>query len=107
MPAVYINAKANLADSLPKPYIDMTILIVKGGVGFLSGELGVALKDVKNDTLMAAFKAANAAAIAAAMRAGKDVVVDKPFTVTLAEARSLAEKHGMRTPKQYTPWLGK
>lgn len=28
---------------------------------------------------------------AAAMRAGKDVVIDKPFTVTLAEARSLAE----------------
>jgi predicted dehydrogenase len=34
---------------------------------------------------------------AAALRAGKDVVVDKPFTVTLAEARGLveiAEKHG-------------
>jgi predicted dehydrogenase len=28
---------------------------------------------------------------AAALRAGKDVVVDKPFTVTLAEARSLSE----------------
>lgn len=28
---------------------------------------------------------------AAALRAGKDVVMDKPFTVTLAEARSLAE----------------
>jgi predicted dehydrogenase len=28
---------------------------------------------------------------AAALRAGKDVVVDKPFTVTFAEARSLAE----------------
>jgi predicted dehydrogenase len=28
---------------------------------------------------------------AAALRAGKDVVVDKPFTATLAEARSLAE----------------
>jgi predicted dehydrogenase len=28
---------------------------------------------------------------AAALRAGKDVVVDKPFTLTLAEARSLAE----------------
>src|SRR5215475_11608207 len=28
---------------------------------------------------------------AAALHAGKDVVVDKPFTVTLAEARSLAE----------------
>lgn len=28
---------------------------------------------------------------AASLRAGKDVVVDKPFTVTLAEARSLAE----------------
>ena len=34
---------------------------------------------------------------AAALRAGKDVVVDKPFTVTLAEARSLsdiAKQHG-------------
>ena len=34
---------------------------------------------------------------AAALRSGKDVIVDKPFTVTLAEARSLAEiakKHG-------------
>src|ERR1700744_2414787 len=34
---------------------------------------------------------------ASALRAGKDVVVDKPFTVTLAEARSLAEiakEHG-------------
>jgi len=31
---------------------------------------------------------------AAALRAGKDVVVDKPFTVTLAEARSLAEIAG-------------
>lgn len=28
---------------------------------------------------------------AAALRAGKDVVIDKPFTVTLAEARALAE----------------
>ena len=28
---------------------------------------------------------------AAALRAGKDVVVDKPFTVTLAEARALVE----------------
>lgn len=28
---------------------------------------------------------------AAALRAGKDVVIDKPFTVTLAEARSLVE----------------
>jgi predicted dehydrogenase len=34
---------------------------------------------------------------AAALRAGKDVVIDKPFTVTLAEARSLvsiAKEHG-------------
>src|SRR3984957_4630933 len=33
---------------------------------------------------------------AAALRAGKDVVVDKPFTVTLAEARSLAEIAGQQ-----------
>ena len=31
---------------------------------------------------------------AEALRAGKDVVVDKPFTVTLAEARSLARIAG-------------
>ena len=31
---------------------------------------------------------------AAALRAGKDVVIDKPFTVTLAEARSLVEIAG-------------
>ena len=34
---------------------------------------------------------------AAALRAGKDVVVDKPFTVTLTEARSLAEIARQRT----------
>jgi len=65
IPALYVSAKANLADSLPKPFIDMAIEIAQGAAGFLGGDLLVALKDVKNDTLMNAFKASNQAAIAA------------------------------------------
>lgn len=65
IPGVYAAAKANLADSLAKPFIDMSIDIAQGSAGFLGGDLLVALKDVKNDTLMAAFKTANRDAIRA------------------------------------------
>ncbi len=60
---VFAAAKANLADSLAKPYIETAIEIAKGSVDFLGGDLVVALKDVKNDTLTAAFKTANKTAI--------------------------------------------
>ncbi len=58
-------AKANLADSLGKPYVETAIQIAKGSVTFLSSDLVIALKDVKNDSLMNAFKASNKKAIEA------------------------------------------
>lgn len=65
IPEVYAAAKANLEDSLPKPYIETAISIAEGGAGFLKGDLLVALKDVKNDTLMKSFTEVNKKAIAA------------------------------------------
>ncbi len=60
---VFTYARQNLRDSLPKPYIDMAILISKGAASFLGKDLLIALKDVKNDTLIKAFTAANKNAI--------------------------------------------
>jgi hypothetical protein len=62
-PQFYTDAKANLNDSLAKPYIETAIQIAQGAAGFLGGDLKVALKDVKNDTLMKSFNATNKAAI--------------------------------------------
>jgi uncharacterized protein (DUF885 family) len=62
-PAVFAAAKQNLKDSLAKPYIQTAIEIAHGSTDFLGGDLKVALKDVKNDTLMKAFNAANKIAI--------------------------------------------
>ena len=59
----YENAKANLQDSLAKPYINMAILIAQGSASFLSNDLITALKDVKDDSLMASFKVSNKKAI--------------------------------------------
>jgi uncharacterized protein (DUF885 family) len=65
IPEVYAAAKANLEDSLPKPYIETAIKIAEGGAGFLKGDLLVALKEVKNDSLMKQFTEVNNKAIAA------------------------------------------
>ncbi len=64
-PTLFANAKANLNDSLAKPYVDMAIDIAKGSAGYLGGELVTALAGVKNDTLMTAFRSANQGAIGA------------------------------------------
>lgn len=58
-PDVYAAAKANLNDSLAKPFIETAVQIAGGIVSFLQSDLLVALKDVKNDSLMAAFKISN------------------------------------------------
>ncbi len=65
IPALFIAAKTNLDDSLPKPYIETAIQIAGGNAAFMKGDLLLALKDVKNDTLMKAFTKANDSAIAA------------------------------------------
>ncbi len=62
-PQLVAAAKLNLKDSLPKPYIDLSIQIAKGTTEFLNGDLKVALKDVKNDSLVKAFNMANQTAV--------------------------------------------
>ena len=62
---VFTAAKANLKDSLAKPYVQTAIEIARGSVDFLGGDLKIALKDVKNDSLMKVFNATNKTAIAA------------------------------------------
>jgi uncharacterized protein (DUF885 family) len=56
-------ARANLQDSLAKPYVETAIKIAKGSASFLANELVIALKDVKNDSLMSLFKESNKKAI--------------------------------------------
>jgi uncharacterized protein (DUF885 family) len=56
-------AKTNLQDSLAKPYVETAIQIARGSSSFLGNELVKALKDLKNDTLMASFHASNKTAI--------------------------------------------
>jgi uncharacterized protein (DUF885 family) len=62
-PKVFAAAKLNLNDTLAKPYVDLAIQVAQGTAEFLNGDLKIALKDVKNDTLMKAFNAANKTAI--------------------------------------------
>lgn len=64
-PKFYEDAKANLQDSLALPHIQLAIEIARGSASFLGNDLLVALKDVKNDTLMKAFNSANQKAIGA------------------------------------------
>lgn len=64
-PKLYEAAKANLQDSLTLPHIQLAIEIARGSASFLGKDLLVALKDVKNDSLMKAFNVANTKAIAA------------------------------------------
>ncbi|MBA2436457.1 MAG: DUF885 domain-containing protein [Chthoniobacterales bacterium] len=52
-------AKTNLAPVLPKPYVELAIQIAKGSADFLEKELAAALKDVKDEPLMAAFQDSN------------------------------------------------
>ena len=62
-PRIFSEARINLSDSLAKPYVEVAILIAKGSVDFLGSDLPMALKDVKNDSLMSELKTANAKAI--------------------------------------------
>ena len=59
----FAYAKANLADSLAKPYVETAIQVAKGSASFLGTDLVIALKDVKNDSLMSVFKVSNKKAI--------------------------------------------
>ena len=58
-------AKTNLLPVLPKPYVELAIQIANGSADFLEKDLAAALKDVKDEAMMAAFKDANKKAAAA------------------------------------------
>ncbi len=63
-PQIVSAARANLAESLPRPQVETAIEQADGVVDFLSKDLVAALKDVNDEKRMDAFKAANARAIA-------------------------------------------
>ena len=65
VPKMYEDAKANLQDTLAIPHTQLAIEIARGTASFLEKDLLVALKDMKNDSLMKELKIANKKAIAA------------------------------------------
>ena len=62
-PKIFSAARANLAESLPKPFLETAIEMANGAIEFLSKDLVEAVKKVKDETLMASFRTANAGAI--------------------------------------------
>jgi uncharacterized protein (DUF885 family) len=61
---VMAAARANLADSLPRPFVETAIDQAGGAADFLGSDLANALKDLPDAALLAEFSAANARAIA-------------------------------------------
>lgn len=64
VPKIFAAARANLAESLAKPYIELAVDITDGNADFLAKDLVAALKDVSDPALMAEFRTVNDAAIA-------------------------------------------
>jgi uncharacterized protein (DUF885 family) len=63
MPEVMAAARANLEDSLPRPYVETAIEVANGAADFLGGELVAALTNLPAPSLLAEFNTANGAAI--------------------------------------------
>jgi uncharacterized protein (DUF885 family) len=57
--------KTNLAAVLPRPYVELAIQIANGSADFMEKDLAAAVKDMKDESLMAAFQDANKKAAAA------------------------------------------
>ena len=64
-PNIMIAGKTNLAENLPKPYVELAIQIARGAAHFLQKDLVEAIKDLKDEKLMAAFSSSNRKAVAA------------------------------------------
>ena len=58
-PNIMIAAKTNLADVLPKPYVELAIQIARGSSDFLKKNLIDTLGDLKDESLRAAFMQSN------------------------------------------------
>jgi uncharacterized protein (DUF885 family) len=64
-PNIMIAGKTNLANVLPKPYVELAIEIAKGGADFLKKNLVEALAELKDEKLIAAFNSSNRKAVTA------------------------------------------
>lgn len=64
-PNIMIAGKTNLAEKLPKPYVELAIQIARGAAHFLQKDLVEATKELKDEKLQAAFSASNRKAVAA------------------------------------------
>ena len=64
-PNIVIAAKTNLAENLPRPYVELAIQITRGPAEFLKKNLVDALTDLKDETVRAAFGMSNRKAVAA------------------------------------------
>jgi uncharacterized protein (DUF885 family) len=64
-PNIMIAGKTNLAELLPKPYVELAIQIARGASEFLRKDLVEAVKELKDDKLLAALGASNRKAVAA------------------------------------------
>jgi len=58
-PNIMIAAKTNLADVLPKPYVELAIQTARGASEFLKKDLVEGLADLKDETLRATFLQSN------------------------------------------------
>ena len=58
-PNIMIAAKTNLAPILPQPYVELAIEIARGSAEFLKKDLVEALKDLKDEKLVASFQLSN------------------------------------------------
>jgi uncharacterized protein (DUF885 family) len=61
-PNIMIAARTNLADVLPKPYVELAIQIARGSSDFLKTNLVDGLADLKDESLRANFMQANRSA---------------------------------------------
>ncbi len=64
-PNIIIAAKINLADALPKPYVELAIQIAKGSSEFLKKNLVEAIGELKDENLRIGFQQSNRRAAAA------------------------------------------
>jgi uncharacterized protein (DUF885 family) len=84
-PNVFIAAKTNLAENLPRPHVELAIEIARGTAEFLRKNLVEAIGEIKEPAVKAAFSASN-----------------RKATLALAEYASWLEKE--RLPKATAPF---
>ncbi|MFN2541341.1 MAG: DUF885 domain-containing protein [Chthoniobacterales bacterium] len=62
---IMIAARTNLADALPKPYVELAIRIARGAADFLKKDLVQAIAELKDERVRAEFQESNRKAAAA------------------------------------------